>query len=122
MATTITAITATSAAAEAKGAKQFQGLFECIPFVVTLEDDTLPAQQSSQVDVTVTGAALGDFVLIGAGVDSAGGILVGAVTAANTVTVTLFNTEGSDALTAFATPTEARGLVLKTRDIVWDGV
>lgn len=46
------------------------------------------------VDVTVTGAALGDFVLVSLGVDTEDLGLVGAVTAADTVTVTLLNNTG----------------------------
>lgn len=42
-------------------------------------------------DVTVTGAALGDFVLVSLGVDTVDAVVAGAVTAANTVTVTLLN-------------------------------
>src|SRR5574343_1481946 len=42
-------------------------------------------------DVTITGAALGDFVLVSLGVDTVDAVVAGAVTAANTVTVTLLN-------------------------------
>lgn len=42
-------------------------------------------------DVTVSGAALGDFVLVSMGVDTVDAAVVGAVTAANVVTVTLLN-------------------------------
>jgi hypothetical protein len=42
-------------------------------------------------DVTVTGAALGDVVLVSLGVDTVDAAVVGAVTAADTVTVTLLN-------------------------------
>lgn len=42
-------------------------------------------------DVTVTGAALGDFVIVSLGVDTVDAVVAGAVTAANTVTVTLLN-------------------------------
>jgi hypothetical protein len=42
-------------------------------------------------DVTVTGAAMGDFVLVSMGVDTVDAVVAGAVTAANTVTVTLLN-------------------------------
>ena len=46
--------------------------------------------------VTVTGAALGDFVTgVSVGVDLAGGILTGYVSAADTVTVRLQNESGS---------------------------
>ena len=42
-------------------------------------------------DVTVTGAELGDFVVVSLGVDTVDAAVIGAVTAANTVTVTLLN-------------------------------
>ena len=46
-------------------------------------------------DVTVNGAAVGDPVVVGyAGIDEAGWLLEGHVTAANTVTVRLFNESG----------------------------
>lgn len=119
MATSITAITSASQQTGGQGARQFQGLFDCIPFSVALTDATLPAQTSSQVDLTVTGAALGDFVILAAEVDLAGGVLSGAVTAANTVTVTLFNTEGTDAITVLSAGPTVNGLILKARDNVW---
>ena len=46
--------------------------------------------------VTVTGAALGDFVVgVSVSVDAAGGVLSGYVSAANTVTVDLLNETGA---------------------------
>lgn len=45
-------------------------------------------------EVTVTGAALGDFVLASHGVDVADLAIVGAVTAADTVTLQLLNNTG----------------------------
>lgn len=45
-------------------------------------------------EITVTGAALGDFVLLSHGVDVADLALTGQVTAANTVTATLLNNTG----------------------------
>ena len=47
------------------------------------------AQESK--DITVTGAALGDFVLVGAGVDVVDIAVSGVVTATNTVTITILN-------------------------------
>ena len=46
------------------------------------------------VEVTATGAALGDFVLVSMGVDVADLVLNANVTAANTVTVVLANNTG----------------------------
>lgn len=45
-------------------------------------------------EITVTGAALGDFVLVSSSLDVADLALTGAVTAANTVTVQLLNNTG----------------------------
>lgn len=45
-------------------------------------------------DITVTGAAIGDFVLISMGVDVADLVVSGQVTAADTVTATLANNTG----------------------------
>lgn len=50
------------------------------------------AQESK--DFTVTGAALGDFVIAGAGVDVVDILVSAVVTATNTVTVTLANETG----------------------------
>src|SRR5690606_22259649 len=105
-------ITATGVSSKREQSKQFQGLFSVIPFVVTLQDTSLAAQVAGQVDITVPGAEIGDFVLIAPPVDVAGVIMTAFVSAANTVTITTFNVEGTDANTTMATPAEARGLVL----------
>jgi hypothetical protein len=122
MATNITAITATGLSVGAKGPKQFQGLFDVIPFKVTLEDDTVAAQAAAQVDVTVPGAELGDFVMVAPAVDVTGTIVSAFVSAANTVTVSTFNVEGTDANTTLATPVVANGLVLKPKSNVYDSI
>ena len=91
--------------------------FDVIAVQVTLTDASLPAQTSSEVNVTINGAALGDFVLVSGGVDLAGLILTGYVSAANTVTIQAFNTEGSDAVTALSGGAEANVLVLKPKGV-----
>jgi hypothetical protein len=115
MATDIEAITATLTKATGVGKSfTFRDLFPIvIPFKVTLEEDSIAASLASQVDVTVPGAALGDFVLIAPGVDSTQCVLTAHVTAANTLTVNLANQDATDASTAFATATVARGVVLR---------
>lgn len=45
-------------------------------------------------DITVTGAVLGDFVMVSLSIDNADLTLTGTVTAANTVTATLANNTG----------------------------
>jgi hypothetical protein len=119
MATNITAITDSSNKAAPSGKRQFQALFqEVIPFSFVGDDDTLAAQVAGQCDVSVPGAALGDFVLIAPGVDNNAQIVTAAVTAAGVVTVTTFNVEGTDADTSFASSPTFYGVVLK-RGPVW---
>ena len=62
--------------------------------------DILDGDEAS-LDITVTGAALGDFVDVSASLDTLDLVLSAKVTAANTVTVSLSNTTGGtvDALT-----------------------
>lgn len=120
MATNIETLTgATSVQSKREQSKQFQGLFSVIPFTFTLEEDSVAAQTAAQADITVPGAEFGDFVLLAAPVDLAGGILLAQVQAADTVTVTFYNLEGTDANTTLATAVTCRGVVLKTRDEVW---
>jgi hypothetical protein len=119
MATNITAITDTAVQSKREQSKQFQGLFSCIPFLVTLEDDSLAAQVAGQCDIAVPGAKIGDFVFIAPPVDVTGLIFYAYVSADDVVTLTTFNVEGTDANTSMATATAARGLVLSTRDEVW---
>lgn len=79
-----------------QGSKQFQGAFSDLWAVkVTALDFGNAATGSgtfASVDVAVPGVALGDIVMgIAVGVDTIDGIIVGAVTAANVVTLTLLN-------------------------------
>ena len=114
MATNITAITDSANAAKKADRRQFQALFqECIPFTFTYLDATNPAQGGAQCDVDVPGASLGDFVMLAPGADNNAQILYAAVTAANVVTVTAFNVEGTDADTSFSASPKFYGVVLK---------
>ena len=54
-------------------------------------------------DITVTGAQLGDFVLVSMSIDTADLLLNGTVTAADTVTVTINNESGGTVNLASAT-------------------
>jgi len=56
-----------------------------------LGDAAVGSGTFASADVTVPGAALGDFVLVSLGVDTVDAVVRGAVTAANVVTVTLLN-------------------------------
>lgn len=98
------------------GARQFQDVFSAvIPFTVTLTEASIAtgAAGLSSGDITVTGAALGDFVLMTPEADIVDGIVAATVTAANTVTVTLANLSGS-AITALSGGVVFNGVVLKT--------
>lgn len=79
-----------------RGNKQFQGAFSEMWFVKNTALDFGNAATGSgtfaSVDITVPGVALLDIVMgISVGVDTVDAAIVGAVTAANTVTLTLLN-------------------------------
>ena len=116
MATSISAATASLTAKVGAGnPMQFQSLFDVIPFKVSLLDASLPAG-ASVADITVAGAALGDFVFVTSAIDSVAIHLVGWVASANTVTVALRSMEEVDALTTFATPAKRiNGFILKPK-------
>jgi len=116
MATTMEALTTCAAVLTPdKGPRQFQDLFTVIPFTFTLEEDSLGAGDAGTADITVTGAALGDFVLVAPGVDLVSLVLTAFVQSANTVTIQLQNQESDDANTTLATVGTANGLILKPR-------
>jgi len=103
---------------ESKGPRNelFQGLFKVIPFTFSFEEDSIGAEDTSQKDITVPGAKLGDFVLIGNTVDLVSIQLFGFVASANTVTVNAQNLETADANTTLATIATHNGLVLQPTD------
>jgi hypothetical protein len=79
-----------------RGNKQFQGAFNEMWFVTETALDFAEAATGSgtfaSVNVTVPGVALGDIVMgVSVGVDTVDAVIGGAVTAANTVTLTLLN-------------------------------
>jgi hypothetical protein len=76
--------------------QQFQGIFNEMWLVKDTACDFGNAATGSgtfaSVDITVPGVALGDVVFgIAVGVDTVDAVIGGAVTAANTVTLTLLN-------------------------------
>ena len=105
----------------AKGPRQFQGLFDVIPFKLTFEDDSIldGDNYSGGATVSVPGAALGDFVLVSCVLDTVETQFYANVTAADTVEVTLQNTTGGT-VTAFATGAVINGIVLKPKKNVFD--
>lgn len=79
-----------------RGSKQYQGAFSDLWLVKDTACNFGNAATGSgtfaSVDITVPGVAIGDIVMgIAVGVDTVDAGIVGAVTAANTVTLTLLN-------------------------------
>ena len=73
---------------------QFQDLVQnvlCYTGTLDLGNAATGSGTFASADVTVTGAALGNMVLVSLGVDTVDAVVAAAVTAANTVTVTLLN-------------------------------
>lgn len=97
-----------------KGARQFQGLFDTIPFKATVDFASAGDDTEAAADITVTGAELGDIVLIAPGVDVTDGQLTATVTAANTVTAVFSNVTGGAINLASQTLT---GVVLSPKGV-----
>lgn len=122
MATDITVITDSVNKAAVVGGRQFQGVFSVIPFTAALLDTTIPADAAAQADIDVPGAELGDFVMLSIVFDTTGLLIQGTVTAADVVTVTVFNVEGTDANTTLVAARVVNGLVLKPKANTFDQV
>jgi hypothetical protein len=122
MATSVSAATASATLVGGVSPRQFQGTFDVIPFKVSLLDASLPAG-SSQADITVPGAALGDFVFLAPTIDPVNTHLIGYVASANTVTVVIRSQEEVDAVTTWATTAkQVNGFILKPKANVFDQV
>lgn len=78
-----------------RGRSQFQGIFSemwTVSETVNFAEAATGSGTFASAEVTVPGVALGDIVMgISAGVDTVDTVIGGAVTAANTVTLTLLN-------------------------------
>lgn len=75
--------------------RQFPDVFKnVLTYTGTLNLGSAADSGFASSAVTVPGAALGDFVLVSLGVDTVDTVVAGAVTAANTVTVTVQNDTG----------------------------
>lgn len=78
-----------------QGTQQFQGAFKEMWLVTETVNFAAAATGSgtfASVDVTVPNVALGDILMgVSMGVDTVDGVVGGAVTAANVVTLTLLN-------------------------------
>jgi hypothetical protein len=107
--------TATVGNTGVKGPRQFQGLFDVIPFTFNIEEDSVGAEDSAQADFTIPGAELGDFVFVALGVDAVSLQAYAFVAAADTVTIGVQNLETADANTTLATVSEGNGFILKPK-------
>ena len=86
------------------GARQFQALFDVIPFEFALDSGSLADEANISISVTgVTGAGLGDFVMVSCLTTLDGMTLTGDVDAADTVEVNIVNKSGSAADTGATT-------------------
>lgn len=113
------AATIASISTGVQGPRQFQGLFDIIPFEFNLIEASIASAAISSGDIAVPGAALGDFVMLSPDADVVDTVLTGQVTAAAVVTVSVANLTGG-ASTAFASPgININGLVLKPKQNVF---
>lgn len=79
-----------------RGSKQFQGAFSelwlCTETALNFPNAATGLGTFASLDITVPGVALGDMVMgVSVRVDTVDAVIGGAVTAANTVTLTLLN-------------------------------
>lgn len=81
-----------------QGTQQFQGAFSemwLVTETVNFGNAATGSGTFASVDVTVPNVARGDIVMgVSVGVDTIDGVIGGAVTAANVVTLTLLNNSG----------------------------
>ena len=109
--------TATASAVVLNGGlevRQFQDLFQVIPFTFTFDEDSIGSGAASAGDVTVTGALLGDFVLVANSIDLVDVFVSGFVQSADTVTI-IAQELGLGANTTLAANPSFNGLVLQPR-------
>lgn len=93
--------------------QQFRGVFsDAIVFTAVVTEASIASGAVSAGDITVPGAALGDFVMLASKSDIADLVVTAQVTAANTVTITLANNTGG-AVTAMSGGFTFNGVVLK---------
>ena len=81
-------------AIQKSGRLQFQDLFEVVgvgSFTVDMGNAATGSGTFAVSQITVPGAALGDFVMVAPGVDVVDAAVVANVTAANTVDIVLLN-------------------------------
>lgn len=77
------------------GKQQFSAVFrEVILHTATVDPGSAADSGFASVDVSIPGAALGDFVLCAPGVDTVDAVVGAVVTAADVVTITVTNDTG----------------------------
>ena len=94
--------------------RQFQDLFTVIPFTFTFDENSIGSGAASAGDITVVGAALGDFVLIAPTIDLVDIVISAFVQSADTVTI-IAEEVGLGANTKLAGNETFNGLLLKPR-------
>lgn len=97
-----------------KGARQFQALFDTIPFKATVNMGSAADAGFAAANIAVPGAAMGDLVMVAFGVDVVDVGVSAQVTAADVVTVTVDNNTGAAVDLA---PTTVTGIVLKPKGV-----
>ena len=95
-----------------KGPRQFQDLFDVIPFQDSAAALTAAAGAETGVNIAVPGAALGDIVIASVNADVADASFTADVTAADVVTVVLANATASTVTIAAG---NVKGVVLKPK-------
>ena len=119
MATSMEAATVSLTTAGTKGPRQFQGLFDIIPFKFSmLETTNIGAEDCAVGTVAVPGAELGDFVIVTPAADVVSIMFTAYVSAADVVTVYAQNLETADVNSALAAAVQFNGLVLKPKSNV----
>lgn len=100
--------------------RQFQDIFgSVIPFSFVATEASIASGAVSAGDITVTGAALGDFVMLAPKSDITDLVVDAQVTAANTVTITLTNNTGG-AVTSLSGGYTFNGAVLTAGPVFSD--
>ena len=116
MASTLEAASAGTVVANKAQPRQLRTTFpEVIEAKVTVTEASLAAAVTSQVDITVAGAQVGDWVLVSADTTPVGLAFSGLVKSANTVQVNVRNMETTDANTAASGGIALNVLVLRKR-------
>ncbi len=100
-----------------KQSRQFQGLFNIIPFTFTFDEDSIASGAASAGDVVVTGARLGDFVLVAATIDLVDVHVSGFVQSSDTVTI-IAQELGLGSNTTLAGNTTFNGIILQPKQNV----